>query len=60
MKVKAQLKTETNTTVDRKLRRQLLSCPHCPPNRIENASRKPTHGVKKPRKHDRHQKIHQR
>lgn len=54
MKVKAQIKTETNSTVDKKLRRQYLSCPHCPPNRNENATRKPKHGVKKPRKHERH------
>ncbi len=34
---------EANSAVDRKERRLRLRCSHCPPNRKENASRKPKH-----------------
>ena len=40
---------ETNSTVDKKIRRKLLSCSLCPPNRKENAGRRPKHGEKKPK-----------
>ena len=39
----------TNSTVDDRLRRLDLSCSICPPNKHENASRKPAHGNKKPK-----------
>lgn len=38
-----------NSTVDDRLRRFDLGCSHCPPNKHENATRKGTHGVKKPK-----------
>lgn len=41
---------EANSTVDDRERRKKLKCSLCPPNRKENAKRKPKHGVKKPRK----------
>lgn len=40
---------ETNSAVDKKERRKELRCSFCPPNRKENANRKPKHGVKKKR-----------
>lgn len=51
MKYKALLKSKEplDSTTDRKLRRQALSYPLCPPNRRENATRKARHGCKKPR-----------
>ena len=42
----------TNSTVDRKERRKLLSCSFCKPNKGENASRKAKHGNKKPKYKD--------
>lgn len=42
-------KFEINSSVDRKERRDALSCPLCPPHRVENAGRRPKHGEKKPR-----------
>lgn len=39
----------TNSNVDRKERRKLLSCSFCKPNKGENASRKAKHGNKKPK-----------
>jgi hypothetical protein len=40
----------TNSTVDDRSRRFDLGCSLCPPNRYENAKRKPRHGAKKRRK----------
>ena len=37
---------ETNASADKKLRRELLRCPLCKPNKGENAKRKPKHGRK--------------
>lgn len=38
---------ETSRSIDKRKRREHLRCPICPPNRGENATRKPKHGVKK-------------
>ncbi len=43
------LDIETNSTIDRKLRRKELFCSFCKPNKGENASRKAKHGNQKPR-----------
>jgi len=40
---------ETNSTAYNRARRELLKCPLCPPNKGENAKRKPKHGARKPR-----------
>lgn len=45
-------KTETNSSVIKKLMRKWFSCAFCPPNQGENSSRKPKHGVKKPKYKD--------
>lgn len=42
----------THSKIDKIERREPLRCNICPPNRGENASRKPKHGVKKPKKKD--------
>lgn len=42
-------KEETDPSVVWKMRRRNLRCSVCPPNRGENASRRPKHGVKKPK-----------
>jgi len=42
----------TNSKIDKIERRERLNCSICPPNRGENATRKPKHGVKKPKKKD--------
>lgn len=52
MSRKSEEKEDTNSTVDRKKRRLDLRCSYCPPNKGENASRKPKHGVKKPKRKD--------
>lgn len=41
---------ETTSSIDKKERRKELRCSYCPPNRGENAKRKPRHGAKKKRK----------
>ncbi len=43
------LDRNTNSSVDNKERRKLLSCSICPPNKGENAGRKAKHGSKKPK-----------
>jgi len=40
---------ENNRSVIKKLLRKWFSCAFCPPNQGENSSRKPKHGVKKPK-----------
>jgi len=45
-------KWNTNSTIDNKERRSLLSCSFCPPNKGENSNRKPKHGTRKPRYKD--------
>lgn len=45
----SKLKTETNPTVYNRLARSKLGCPHCRPNRGENAKRRPKHGKTKPK-----------
>ena len=50
MKFKDILKTTSNPTVYNRAKRQELSCPHCPPNKCENAKRHAKHGSKKPKK----------
>ncbi len=42
----------TNSTVDKRERREHLRCPICPPNKGENTNRKPKHGSRKPKKKD--------
>lgn len=42
----------TNSTVDDRERREIQNCPVCPPNKGENASRKPKHGINKPKYKD--------
>lgn len=42
----------TDRKTDKIERRTHLNCSICPPNRGENASRTPKHGVKKPKKKD--------
>lgn len=50
MKKKSQRRSqETNSSVDKKNRRFQLRCGICPPNKGENANRKPRHGAKKPK-----------
>lgn len=39
----------TNSSVLKKIRRYFLTCRYCPPHKGENATRKPRHGVKKPK-----------
>lgn len=41
---------ETNSSAYNKLRRELLKCPICPPNKGENSKRKPKHGSRKTKK----------
>jgi hypothetical protein len=48
----AEGKYETNSTVDNRERRKALKCSLCPPNRKENAKRKPKHGKAKPKHKD--------
>lgn len=40
---------DTNSAVDRKVRRRQLRCPHCRPHRGENQGRVAKHGTKKRR-----------
>lgn len=47
----------TNPTVDNRIRRKQLSCSLCPPNRVENASRKAKHGPKKPKRKNRPNRV---
>lgn len=42
-------KTNNNSSVDNKERRNQLSCSFCRPNKGENAKRKAKHGNKKPK-----------
>ena len=49
---KEQEKWETNSTVVNRFRRGYLRCSICPPNKGENAKRKPKHGNKKPKYKD--------
>lgn len=48
-RAKEQGKYETNSTVDNRLRRGLLRCSLCPPNKHENKKCYKKHGVKKPK-----------
>ena len=41
MRLIAEAKTTTNPTVLNRILRRQLNCPHCPPNRGENAKRRP-------------------
>lgn len=43
-------RSDNNSTVDDRERRKKLKCALCPPNRHENAKRKPKHGAKKPKR----------
>lgn len=48
-------KTESNPRTIKLKNKKKLRCSICPPNRGENASRKPKHGVKK-QKHKNHRR----
>lgn len=43
---------EDNPSAYNKARRELLGCSLCPPNRVENAKRRPKHGRTKPKGKD--------
>lgn len=49
---KGEVKKESNSTVDDRLRRYALRCPLCKPHRGENVGRRPKHGKTKPKKKD--------
>lgn len=53
-KKRGELESESNSTVYKRIKRTAdgLRCSHCPPNKGENASRKPKYGEKKPKKKD--------
>ncbi len=50
---KQDFKLETDPGIVWKLRRtKELSCPHCPPNRVENAKKKGKRGSRPPKSKD--------
>jgi hypothetical protein len=51
-RVRQELDTNTNSTVDDRLRRFDLNCSFCPPNKGENRKKHSKRGAKKPKYKD--------